>query len=189
MTAHITDKKARLRVKLLCNRRALTPEIKSDADRIMTERLLSLSEFADAETVFCYVSMYDEPSTSELINEILRSGKTLLVPRCMAEGHMDAVRILSPDELRPSGKFGIMEPDMSAPAWSEAVDFAVVPALACSRRLYRLGRGGGYYDRFIAEHTEMFSAALCYEIRDVPAETYDMQVNAAITPNELIIRQ
>ena len=101
---------------------------------------------------------------------------------------MSARRILSLDELQ-SGAYGIPEPSSGAPEIPpDEISLVIVPALSCDRNGYRLGYGGGYYDRFLAR-THAAAAALCAESRltDVlPREPFDLPCNYIITERQVL---
>ena len=122
------------------------------SDRRIAAQLLAMPEYQAAETVFCFVSVGREINTRPVLNAALESGKTLCVPRCLGSGIMELRAIQSLDDLAP-GAYGIPEPTEDAPLISvDRVDFAVLPCLTCNHLGQRLGRGGGYYDRFLASY-------------------------------------
>lgn len=143
----------------------------------------ALPQYQTAKTVFCYVSFGSEPLTHALLARMRSDGKRVAVPRCEGGGVMKAKLISSPDELQ-KGMYGILEPSAAAPEvpFSE-ISLAVVPCVACDRTGMRLGRGGGYYDRFL-ESSSAYSVCLCYEallMPQVPREAHDRAVNAVVT--------
>ena len=101
---------------------------------------------------------------------------------------MSARRILSLDELK-SGAYGIPEPSSGAPEIPpDGISLVIVPALSCDRNGYRLGYGGGYYDRFLAR-TRAVAAALCAESRltdELPREPFDLPCNYIITERQVL---
>lgn len=127
---------------------ALPAEERIRRSEAVRQKILQEDAFRKAGTVFCYVSMKDEPDTRKLIEDILAAGKKLLVPRCTGEGIMEAVAICSMDELI-SGKYGIPEPPKNKPAEDpENIELMIIPAMAVNHGRYRIGKGKGYYDRF-----------------------------------------
>ena len=122
------------------------------SDRRIAAQLLAMPEYQAAETVFCFVSVGREINTRPVLSAALESGKTLCVPRCLGSRIMELRTIQSLDDLVP-GAYGIPEPPEDAPLISvDRVDFAVLPCLTCNHLGQRLGRGGGYYDRFLASY-------------------------------------
>ena len=143
----------------------------------------SLPQYRAAKTVFCYVSYGSEPATRALLRRMWQDGKQVVVPRCEGGGVMKAKHVASFDELQ-QGMYGILEPAEHAPELPfSQIDLAVVPCVACDRSGMRLGRGGGYYDRFLSA-SPAYSVSLCYHalvLPAVPCETHDRAVNAVIT--------
>ena len=147
------------------------------------ERLGGLEEYAAAQTVFCFVGATREIDTGELLRRALRDGKRLCVPRCTAPGIMELRRITELAQLVP-GAFSIMEPTGQAPLVNvDEVQLAVVPCLTCNPQGQRLGRGGGYYDRFLQQY-HGFAALVCPEClmrQAIPMEPHDCAVNCVVT--------
>ena len=146
-------------------------------------RLADAPEYLRAKSVFCFVGFGAEIDTRPFLRRVLGDGKTLYVPRCRAGGEMDAVMITGEDALSP-GMFGIPEPPASFPAGEKsAVDLAVVPCLAADAEGRRLGRGGGYYDRFLRDFGGM-TLLVCPEKLlwpRVPVEAWDRACGRVIT--------
>ena len=174
------SKKA-LRKALLTHRQALPEALRLAWDAEIQASVLALPEWQRAGTVFCYVSQAPEPDTWSLLHQALAEGKRLLVPRCQAGGGMEAAAVTSLDDLAP-GFFGLLEPPAEAPGVPrDQIELAILPALACDRSGYRLGRGGGYYDRFLPGR-QFFALALCYVLGPVPVEKHDQPVDLVISP-------
>ena len=161
---------------------------KAAADRSISERLLASTVFARAQCVFFYVSTPDEIDTHGILRQALAEGKNVCVPRCLRAGEMRAYHIASLDSLR-TGRFGILEPDASArEVPPERIDLIVAPALACDRAGYRLGYGGGYYDRFMIR-TPAIRAALCAEgrlLERLPRTAFDQRCGWIFTERRVL---
>lgn len=184
----IEIEKAALRRRLISEQENMNAETRERSDRALFARLRELREFREASSVFLYVGIGAEPDTAILIPELTAAGKRVSVPLCRGGGEMETRLIRSSEELRP-GRFGILEPEEETPRLSpQAVDFILVPALCFDREGFRLGRGGGYYDRYLA-NTSAFSAGLCRGIflrEHLGRLEHDKRVNAVITENETI---
>lgn len=158
------EAKEELRRRFLAQRAALSAAEKQEIDRGITAHVLESTLFAQAACVFCYVSTPEEIDTRRILQAVLDAGKTLCVPRCVSKGEMVAHRIDSLDALH-SGRYGILEPAADAPEIAPAqIDLILAPALACDRQGYRLGYGGGFYDRFLSR-SGAACAALCAQER------------------------
>lgn len=160
----------------------------SDADwkRIsagIAHGVLSHIWYREAKCVFCFVGAGRETDTRMILQDALAAGKTLCVPRCRRGGVMEACRIGSLSDLRP-GFFSIPEPDQNAPAVPrEQIDLILVPCLAATPKGVRLGRGGGYYDRYLEGyhgHTLLLCPkALLFE--DLPSDVWDRPAEHVLT--------
>lgn len=154
--------------------------------RWMAETLFAMPQWQNAETVLAFAAMPDEPDTELILRRALADGKRLLLPRVLSRTEMDWVEIPDLGLLRP-GAYGILEPPADLPAADPAgyaAPLALVPCLAASRDGVRLGRGGGYYDRFLA-HYKGERLLLCPEaaVADtLPCDAWD----ARFAPEEIL---
>lgn len=177
--------KKELRKELLQRRRNMDKTYRKNSDLMIYNNLISCSEISAAEVILTYISTEIEVDTIKFIEKMLEAGKTVAVPRC--EGtDMKFIIIRNLDAL-VKGKFGIYEPA----GGEEAVDFSkavcITPALSFNKKGYRLGYGGGYYDRF-SEKFDGISIGICYNdfIGEIPTEEFDKPVKILITENEII---
>lgn len=129
-----------LREKYKIKRRYFGNIVRDEADRNILENFMAA--YGGCESYFIYRSFGSEASTRTITEELLARGKRVLLPR--TEG--DVIVPVPYGQLKRGG-FGIEEP-AGAP-YEGAIDVAVVPLLAVNSRGYRLGYGGGYYDRFL----------------------------------------
>lgn len=156
---------------------------REDKSRQIQEKFLTYSAAKQAKSVFLYLSVGSEVNTLPILEELLRRGVQVSVPRCHKEtGTMDAVAVTDLSLLKP-GAYGILEPDPALPTVSiKDIDLAVVPALAFDKEGYRLGYGGGYYDRFLAEFSGT-SVGLAFSdciTEHLPREEFDQPVDIII---------
>lgn len=163
--------------------KALEETYLQEASKTICDAIRQLPEYQQAKTVFCFVSMERELNTSTLLDGILADGKTLVVPRVLAMGKMALHPITSLDTLKKS-RFGIPEPAEDPPTVSpQDVDFTVVPCLSATLAGARLGRGGGFYDRFLADYTGN-TALVCFHqllSESVPMDSWDVQLPVVVT--------
>jgi len=150
--------------------------------------LATSPEFLNSKIIASYMSYGDEPDTRQLNLELIKAGKTLLLPRISGD-NLEWVQ-WNGDESRLQQKKKISEP--SGPAFTNlaAIEVIIVPALRIDRSGYRLGQGGGYYDRALP-HLAAWSIGLIHpdEIsgEDLPREPWDIPLHAAATP-DLVLR-
>ncbi len=165
----------------------LSDQYRRKADRSIAGHLLAMPEYRTAETVFCFVGTAHEIDTRPILEDILASGKALCVPLCADRGIMEPRRVTSLEQLSP-GFHGILEPPSGSPPVSpDNVDLAVLPCLTCNHLGQRLGRGGGYYDRFLA-HYRGGTVLLCRELlirEEIPVEPHDYPVPWVLTEKGL----
>lgn len=111
-------------------------------------------------------------------------GKRLVVPVSHPHGRMEIRVVKAMSELNVKDRYGITIPgDNALTASEDDIDFAVIPGVCFSRECARLGRGGGYYDRFL-ESYKGFSAGLCrshFLTKHIPEESHDRRVSAVVT--------
>jgi 5-formyltetrahydrofolate cyclo-ligase len=148
-------------------------------------------EFSKAQVIASYISFGDEPKTQELNAALLKNGKELYLPRVNGKS-LDWVRWSGDkSELAPSKlSKEILEPTGPALEDLSRIELVVVPALRIDRSGYRLGQGGGFYDRALPQlsawtigliHPDEISSV------DLPREEFDAPLNAAAT-TDLILR-
>jgi 5-formyltetrahydrofolate cyclo-ligase len=147
-------------------------------------------EFAKASHIASYISYGDEPSTTDLNAAILKNGQSLYLPRIVGNELEWVQWSGDSSQLIPSKlSKNILEP--IGPAISEItkIELIIVPALRIDRSGYRLGQGGGFYDRALSK-LSAWSIGLIHpdEIssEDLPRENFDIPLNAAATPDLLL---
>ena len=150
------------------------------------KHLIDSPEFKGAKIVASYVSYDLEPDTTILNAEILKLGKTLLLPRMDIDRSLSWIPWDGREELLTRTK-NYQEPQ--GQAFEGEIDLYIVPALAVDKHGYRLGQGGGSYDRALAGATG-WKIALINEnellAEPLPVESHDQPVNAVATPSRLV---
>lgn len=184
MTSDI-EKKA-LRRKLIAVRDGISGrDMKS---RSIAERLSELREVRNADTVLIYASFGSETDTAVIAERLRSNNIKTAYPKCHRHGVMTFHTVDSAEQL-VSGFHGIMEPDDTLPQ-PQITDrtVCVVPGVAFTERGERLGYGGGFYDRFLAEH-DMYKIALCFEqliVDKLRTAAHDINVNTIVTEERTV---
>lgn len=174
--------KKALRTELLGERRLLSSKdwrLRSDE---IGRQLLSWKKCVKAGLVHSYCSFRNEVDTLSLIGSLLASGRGVCCPLVKNEGMLEHRRISSLADLRPS-KLGIPEPAMGSLVENLRFDLILVPGLAFDRRGFRLGYGGGYYDRFLAG-ADGIRVGLCFAFQmmdELPRGPKDQRVDFVLT--------
>ncbi len=168
--------------------RAQTSSSRDEASRRIQEKLISSKEFISARTVMSYISTDMEVDTTHLNRKMLEDGKKLVVPVIDTERQEIIASELKSIEDLIKGPFGIYEPrgGLKKRVTVEEIDLIVVPAMAYDRHNMRLGRGKGYYDRFLADknlsRTKTVGLAFRFQIVDLlPSDPHDIPVSTVIT--------
>ena len=158
---------------------------KSHAESVMLESLLNWKVFKKAEVIHIFISTPEEPDTRPIIEHCWNSGKKVAVPVVLPDT-LDLIHseIKSFDSLI-SGMYRIQEPSIESRIimTPDMFDLVIVPGVAFDRKGGRLGKGKGFYDRFL-EITSALRLALAFDcqlIETVPTELHDIPMNAILS--------
>ena len=172
--------KAELRKQVLQEMKALSQKQKQAMDRVLTERFLNHSFYQEAKTIATYLSFPHEFQTQELIEQALKDGKKVLIPKTYPKGRMEFV-VYNPQQLAKTS-FGLLEPqgDLEVVEPSQ-IDLIHVPGLAFTTEGYRIGYGGGYYDRYL-EHFAGHTMSTIYpcQVQEFNFENHDIPVQEVL---------
>ena len=145
--------KTALRAEYVRIRTRIAPAMRATTDARILQRLVELPAWREACLVLTYVSFGSEVDTHALMQAAWAAGKQVAVPRCRRSHSLDFYVISSEDDLEP-GLHGLMEPspDCGLPLTPPQMvgSVCIVPGLVFDADGYRIGYGGGYYDRFLA---------------------------------------
>lgn len=189
--ADLAVRKERLRGEAKVRRALPSPRQRAAWDGAIAQRLCSLEAFGEASLLLTYVSAGTEADTSAIIETAWKLGKRVAVPRCSEDRpEMDFYFICSRKDLLP-GAWGSLEPDPRS--CKKLTDFGaglcLVPALLCDEQGWRLGFGGGYYDRFLARFGGT-SVILAYELSvsdtPLPCGRYDRRADYIVTEKRVL---
>ena len=178
--------KGRLRTRLLRTLRSQAEEERHRKSEAIRRKLSRLTVFRRAGLVCCYAALPYEVQTWRLIQQMLASGKRVVVP-VVAGRSLRLSELRDPaTELSP-GAFGVWEPTPAArrPVGPERVDLVLVPGLAFDRQGHRLGHGHGYFDRLLTRLPRATArVGLCFEfqlLHRLPIEPHDQTVHRVLS--------
>lgn len=149
------------------------------------ERIEEMSCWKEAKTVMLYYPIHNEVDLRPLVRKHADE-KQFLLPATLSE-HQIEVREHKKGEPLIKGRFGIPEPQ--TPAWKGAIDLILVPGVAFDKKMHRLGRGGGYYDRFLAKLKSNVRVGVCYDFQlhdEIPSDVFDQKMTRVVTPTKTI---
>jgi len=181
--------KRRLRRSIIERRDALPAPERQAASLSIARTVMALDEMREASTVHLFASFGSEVDTSPIIERLLETGRRPVLPVVLAEQWtMEHAAISSLADLEPGFK-DIPEPKVSCPRVTpDKIDLVIVPGVAFDRSGGRLGYGGGFYDRFLAESAAP-RVAVAFWLQvfdDVPRDEHDLPVHAIVTEREII---
>jgi 5-formyltetrahydrofolate cyclo-ligase len=184
----IQEKKKKLRARLLERLRRHKEADRLKKSSTIARKLFLSKEFRKAKTVLFYLSFDGEVDTTRMIKHAIQKGKRVAVPVMRKEG-----REIVPSELRDfdeelvKGPYGIAHPkaEYIRPITLGSIDLVIVPGLAFDEAGYRLGRGQGYYDRFLSRlprRIPTIGLAFKFQMTDdfPPSEPHDFSVTKVL---------
>ncbi len=187
----IVQDKAKLRQTVLAELKRQPPKSKLRKNKLVLEKLKRTPEFRKSMALMFYVAMSGEVDTKPLLLEVLREGREVAVPYVDRETNsLISVQIHNPEQDLHPGTYGILEPrsDLVCPFDINRLDLVLVPGIAFDRQGHRLGRGKGYYDRFLKtlpSHVRCFGLAFDFQVfKSVPTEDFDISVDRVIANDE-----
>ena len=151
-------------------------EARAEESRALCAHLADWPPFREARIIAGYLPLRHEADVTPLLDAILREGRTLCLPRCEADGVMTFRRVRAMDELTP-GRWRFPEPAADAEIIPpDNIDLIIVPLEAIDAAGHRLGKGGGYYDRYLPQTRAVKIAAVLrhQRIEYVPHDIHDV---------------
>lgn len=167
-------------------RRAVRAEIAklstSDRERLSSQifsRIAELQEVRQASVIALFASLPDEPQTDEIIERLSHS-KRIVLPRIEGE----EMKFYDISEGLHEGAFGIMEPIDTTPIEPSEIDVMIVPGVAFTRQGTRLGRGKGFYDKYLSlSGFRAYTIGVCYPcqiVEKLPTEPHDRALSRIV---------
>jgi 5-formyltetrahydrofolate cyclo-ligase len=175
--------KAPLRKKLIKQRCQIPDEVCQQRSHVICDRLSTLPIFQQAQNILAYTSFRREPDLSALWQNF--PDKNWGFSRCVGQDLVwHQVTIADFDIAMRSGTYGILEPDPNLPLMDLAqVYLILIAAVACDRRGYRLGYGGGFYDRWLP-HARGEKIGVVFDefyLEELPNDPWDVKLDAIVT--------
>lgn len=166
-------------------RRILTKEEVTEYSHQIIGRLEQMHHFQNAKVIMLYYPIQNEVDLRSLVQKY-DGQKIFLLPATLKKHGME-VRPVTHETALKKGRYGIPEP--STAAYKGKIDLILVPGVAFDKNLYRLGRGGGYYDRFLRHYRHAFKVGVCYDNQlheEVPHTLHDVRMHHVVSPSMII---
>ncbi|MFR9651292.1 MAG: 5-formyltetrahydrofolate cyclo-ligase [Rikenellaceae bacterium] len=160
----------------------LTAERREAASKCIFAAIESANEFIESNYIAIYHALADEIPTMEVIERWSEMGKTVLLPR--VEGEQMQFYRANNTELK-AGSYGILEPQVGEPVDAKQIELMVVPGVAFCRDGRRLGRGKGYYDRYLSKcANSLYKIGVCFNhqiVENIPCDIHDISMNVVLS--------
>ena len=174
------DKKA-LRLKIRQQKQAMTPDQIQRSSARLCQMFFETEQYQNAKTVYSYLPYNQEVQTIPILERAVADGKAVAVPKVYGDT-MRFIYITSIDQTA-AGYSGIPEPIADGPVANDPTALVLMPGLAFDRAGHRIGYGGGFYDKFLAQEPCHPTLALCYEFQvlsHLETEEFDIPVDCVL---------
>ena len=173
--------KTALRRQIREKKRAMTEEQITEASARLGELFAASEAYRQAKSIYGYLPYNQEVRTVPMLERAIRDGKRVAVPKCYG----DEMRFIWMEDLSrvEKGYAGIPEPIEDGPVAEDKTALVLMPGLAFDPQGHRIGYGGGFYDRFLANEPEHPTLALCYDFQMLPeleTEEFDIPVDSVL---------
>lgn len=179
--------KKQLREKFLQMRNNISINQIKEASKIICSKIINHHQFKDAQNILVYIPFRKEVEIKELIEEAWRLGKGVLVPKTEKQHRQMSIYEITSWQDLELGNYGIYEPKVNdkMPFIIDNINLVIVPGVAFDAKGFRLGYGGGYYDRFFDRFKKQpFKIGVAFEmqmVEQLPVDEHDYPVDQIIT--------
>jgi len=179
------ESKEKIRKEILTLLKEQQPVHRADKSRQIKEKLFLLKEFKKANNLMCYISLETEVDTKEIIKDALKLGKRVFTPFIKGD-RLGIAEIKNLDEGLEKSQLGVLEPKNHGDCSSTTkLDMVILPGLAFDRKGNRLGRGKGYFDRFLVnltKTTKKIALSFEFQILDtIPTNSHDIPIDLLVS--------
>ncbi len=173
--------KQELRRTIREQKRAMTNEEIELRSSKLAELFLNSEAYKNAKTVYGYLPYNQEVRTVPMLEQALKDGKRVAVPKCYG----DEMKFIFMDDLSKveKGYANIPEPIADGPVADDETALVLMPGMVFDPQGHRIGYGGGFYDKFLAQEPNHPTLALCYEFQVLPhleTEEFDIPVDCVL---------
>ena len=179
--------KKELRQEIRNRKRQFTEEQLRELSLPVINKLLAHPRVNNATTLMLYHSMPDEVYTHELIDLLVERGKTVLLPKMLDDQTIEPRIYRGRQNLKEDGAFHIQEPTGEVYSESKPIEVIIVPGMGFDDCGNRIGRGRGYYDRFLKTISPVYKIGVCFDfqrVESVPTDENDIRMDEVIDNRE-----
>lgn len=176
------QEKILLRNKIRTLKRQFTQTQLDELSLCVVNKITTNNHVINARTILLYYSLGDEVNTHILIDQLLSQGKIILLPYVIDHENMEIRMYKGTSDLK-SGAYGIMEPTGMKYTNINDIDVVLVPGISFDENGNRLGRGKGYYDRFLKKIPAAYKIGVCFDFQKqetIPTGPYDVRMDEII---------
>lgn len=180
---NLTSPKQQLRKTIRQRKKQYSLEQRQAWSSEIEQRLLAHPRIKAAQVVMLYYALPDEVDTRHLVDSLLAEGKTVILPKCVDDAHIEPRLYTGPADLA-EGIYNLLEPVGAPYADIHRIEVIVVPGMSFDDEDHRLGRGRGYYDRFLEQLPEVYKIGVCYHFQrvdHVPTDPYDRAMDEVVS--------
>ena len=182
---HVRNEQNAMRGIVEQQRRIMTKEQVSSESAKVIAQLEQMSVFREAKTVMLYWPIHNEVDLRPLLSKY-EGQKTFLFP--VTHRHSMEVRPYDGEDMMRKGRLGIPEPQTKK--YKGSIDLILVPGVVFDQHRHRIGRGGGYYDKFLSKHRFAVKVGVCYTFQlkkhDIPNWLHDIKMDRVVSPQQTI---
>lgn len=198
MSESLVQMKTAMRDEMRRRLSTLSGEEASALSQSVCKRVLAMDAFVNSDTIMMYLPLPKEVDVSAIALRCFQTGRTVCVPRVDWERkRMTAIEVRDFETGLRETRNGVREPAVGRPIPLEQIGLVLAPGLAFDALGSRLGRGGGFYDRFLSgdpsnerlRSARWFTAGVCFDfqvVERVPTDELDIRLDAVVTDRRLI---
>ena len=182
--------KKEIRDTILDIRKSFDTDYLSRLSTVICNRVLKQDMYTSCKDIVLYMPINNEVNLDIIMNEALDKGKNIWIPRIINKT-MEFFRYKKDTELI-KGAYGILEPNTDEVLNPDTNTLIIMPGAAFSEDMGRIGYGGGYYDRYLANHPYCKTIAVCYNFQIlpmVPMDELDIRPDMIISDDNIFVKK
>lgn len=179
--------KSDIRKEILSRRRAMEPEEISQKSKVIAGKAIALLKQRQIKGLLAYWPIHGEVAVESILEYCTASGIQVYLPMVLGENQMTVGQYRGKGTLKV-GKWGILEPREEEK--NAYIQLALIPGVAFSHTMCRIGYGKGYFDRYLTQYSHIFKLALAYDfqvVEGIEAEDHDVQMDMILTERETYV--